>query len=73
MHTGHEREGRGPRLRSEPLRLVRSAREGVRLERGDGLVVRLASPEREVVVERARVSMLGLLLAWLASGDARRT
>jgi hypothetical protein len=54
------------------LRLVRSAREGVRWERGDGLVVRLAAPERETMVERGRVSLLGLLLAWAASGDARR-
>jgi hypothetical protein len=69
MDVGHEREGRRPRLRSETLRLVRSAREGVRWERGDGLVVRLAAPEREAMVERGRVSLLGLLLAWAASGD----
>jgi hypothetical protein len=72
MDAGYEREGRGPRLRSETLRLVRSAREGVRMERGGGLVVRLAAPERDAVVERARVSMLGLLLAWVASGGERR-
>ena len=69
MDAGYEREGRGPRLRSETLRLVRSAREGVRWERGDGLVVRLAAPERETMVERGRVSLLGLLLAWAASSD----
>jgi len=69
MDARHEREGRGPRLRGETLRLVRSAREGVQWERGDGLVVRLAAPEREAMVERGRVSLLGLLLAWAASGD----
>ena len=71
MRTGYEREGREPRLRGEPPRLVRSAREGVRWERGDGLAVRLAAPEREVVLERGRVSLLGLLLAWMASGERR--
>jgi hypothetical protein len=69
MDAGYEWEGRGPRLRSETLRLVRSAREGVRMERGDGLAVRLAAPESETMVERGRLSLLGLLLAWAASGD----
>jgi len=69
MDARYEWAGRGPRLRSEALRLVRSAREGVRLERGDGLAVRLATPESETMVERGRLSLLGLLLAWAASGD----
>jgi len=72
MDAGYEWEGRGPRLRSEALRLVRSAREGVRMERGDGLAVRLATPESETLVERGRVSLLGLLLAWAAGGGERR-
>ena len=50
----HRPEGQVPAARSGPLRLVRSAHEGVRWERGDGLAVRLAAPEREAVVDRAR-------------------
>jgi hypothetical protein len=45
-------------------------------ERGDGLEVRLAAPERERVrerpVERARVSLLGVLLAGFAGGRGQR-
>lgn len=54
------------------MRLLRSSREGVRWERPDGLVVRLAAPERAPRVERGRVSMLGMLVAWLASGAPER-
>lgn len=53
--------------RGEWLRLVRDAREGVRWERGDGLAIRMAAPERGPVVERGRISVLGMLLAWAAS------
>lgn len=56
---------------SEPWRLVRSAREGVRWERADGLAVRVAAPERESSIERARISLVGMLLAWAASGTAQ--
>lgn len=67
----YRREGQVLRPQAEPLRLVRSAHEGVRLERSDGLAVRLAAPERDTVVERARVSLLAMLLAWAASGERR--
>lgn len=66
------REGEGPRPPGEPLRLVRSARDGVRWERDDGLCVRLAAPERAQAIERGRVSLLGMLLAWAASGEKRK-
>ena len=67
----YRRERQAAALRDEPLRLVRSAHEGVRLERSDGLAVRLAAPERDAMVERARVSLLAMLLAWAASGERR--
>ena len=59
---------------AEPLRLVRSARDGVWWQRDDGLAVRLAAPERErgQAIERGRVSLLGMLLAWVASGPSPR-
>ena len=46
---------------------VHSGCDGIWWERADGLRVRLAAPEREPKVERARLSLLGLLLAYLAS------
>lgn len=49
--------------------LVGSGREGVRWDRGDGLSVRLAAPERERRVERGRLSLLGVLIAFAASGE----
>jgi hypothetical protein len=59
---------------AEPLRLVRSARDGVWWQRDDGLAVRLAAPERErePAIERGRVSLLGMLLAWVASSPSPR-
>ena len=51
------------------LALVRSGREGVWWDRGDGLSVRLAAPERERGIERGRLSLLGMLIAFAASGD----
>lgn len=65
------REVPAPNLGSEPLRLLHSAREGVRWERGDGLAVRLAAPEREAAIERGRLSLVGMLLAWAASSPKR--
>ena len=56
----------------EPLALLRSGREGVWWERGDGLNVRVAAAEREPVVERARLSMLAMLVAYLMSDRSRR-
>lgn len=59
-----------------PFDVRRSGREGVWWERGDGLEVRVAAPERDGVrarpIERARVSLLGVLLAGFASGRAQR-
>jgi hypothetical protein len=59
---------------AEPLRLVRSARDGVWWQRDDGLAVRLAAPEREreQAIERGRVSLLGMLLAWVSSSPSPR-
>jgi len=56
----------------EASALVGSGREGLWWERGDGLAVRLAAPERDRGIERGRVSMLGVLLAYLASGESPR-
>ena len=51
----------------EPLPHLRSGREGVWWERGDGLRVSVAAPEREPVVERTRLSMVAMLVAYLIS------
>jgi hypothetical protein len=67
----HRRES-AAEMRGEPLRLVRNAREGVRWERGDGLAIRMAAPERGPVVERGRISALGMLLAWAVSSPPPR-
>ena len=51
-----------------------AVREGAtaRTYRGrDGLDVRLAAPEREVPVQRERLSVVGVLLAFVASGTGR--
>jgi len=56
----------------DALALVRSEREGVWWERGDGLSVRLAGPERVRAIERGRLSLLGMLIAFAASGDRQR-
>lgn len=45
---------------------------GVRLLGRDGLDLRLAAPERELPVQRERLSMIGLLLAFFASGERPR-
>lgn len=62
----------GPPGAGEPLRLVRSPGEGVWWERGDGLAVRLAASEHEAPLERGRISLLGMLLAWAASDAPER-
>jgi hypothetical protein len=41
-------------------------------DRGDGLQVQLAAPERERRVERGRLSLLGMLIAFAASGERTR-
>lgn len=57
----------------ESLAILRSGNEGVWWERGDGMQVRLAAPERERAIERARLSLVGTLLALMVSSgnDAR--
>jgi hypothetical protein len=54
------------------LQLVRSGRDGVWWQRGDGLAVRVAAPERQPAVERERLSLVGMVLAWAASGPVPR-
>ena len=56
----------------DELALVRSEREGVWWDRGDGLSVRLAGPERERAIERGRLSLLGMHIAFAARGDRRQ-
>ena len=59
--SGHERhELRG------------SGRNGIWWERGDRLEVRVAASERERTVDRSRLSLLGMLVACLAGGSARK-
>lgn len=53
----------------DDLALVRGRRDGACWRAGDGLEVRLAAPEREASrLERGRLSLVGVMLAWLASG-----
>ena len=56
----------------ETLDLLRSGCGGVWWERGDGLEVRVAAPEGARAVERSRLSLLGMLLAYVASGGGER-
>ncbi|CAG0956815.1 hypothetical protein BURK1_00497 [Burkholderiales bacterium] len=64
------------RMRNEPERpygrddldYVRDGRAGACFRGRDGLDVRLASPERELPVQRERLSVVGVLIAFLASG-----
>ncbi|HVF64735.1 MAG TPA: hypothetical protein VNE58_12150 [Casimicrobiaceae bacterium] len=52
--------------------MLRSGREGVWWERGDGLEVRLAAAERSAGVERSRLSVLALVLACVVSDRVPR-
>ena len=56
----------------ESLDVLRSGPEGVWWERGDGLRVRIAAPEREAVVERTRLSLLATVLAYSVAGRSPR-
>ena len=56
----------------ESLNVLRSGREGVWWERDDGLQVRIAAPERETVVERARLSLFAMVLAYAVSERSPR-
>ena len=51
---------------------VREGRAGACFRGRDGLDIRLASPERESVVLRERLSLVGVLLALIASGPRAR-
>lgn len=50
------------------LDYVRGGRAGACLRGSDGLEVRFAAPEQEAHVERERLSLVGVLVAFLASG-----
>ena len=56
----------------DELAYVRGGKAGACLRGRDGLEVRLAAPEREVPVERERLSLVGVLVAFLASGAEPR-
>jgi hypothetical protein len=53
-------------------RLLRAGREGTFWQAPDGRLVRLAAAETEPPIERLRLSTLGLLVALVASGAAKR-
>jgi hypothetical protein len=54
------------------LALVGRGRDGVWWQSADGLRVVLAGPEREAVVDRARLSVVAVLLAMIAAGGEQR-
>lgn len=68
------------RMKEEPerpygrddLAYVRGGKTGACLRGRDGLEVRLSAPEREAPVERERLSLVGVLVAFLASGAEPR-
>lgn len=66
------RKALAPPRGRESLDVLRSGREGVWWERGDGLQVRIAAPEREAVVERTRLSLLAIVLAYAAAERSPR-
>lgn len=51
---------------------VSEGRAGAYYRGRDGLDVRLAAPEHDVPVQRERLSVVGVLLAFLASSDRPR-
>ncbi len=56
----------------DDLDYVRGGKAGTCLRGRDGLEVRLAAPEREAPIERERLSLVGVLVAFLASGAEPR-
>lgn len=52
--------------------VLRAGREGVWWERRDGLQIRVAAAEREASVERTRLSVLAMILAFAAAPRASR-
>jgi len=53
-------------------RLLRAGRRGTYWQANDGRLVQLAASESEPPIERWRVSVLGLLIAMVASGVSRK-
>jgi len=64
-------ELKGPYV-GRDYRLVRAGPHGTYWQAGDGRSVRLAAADGEAPVKRTRVSVLGILVALIASGAARR-
>ena len=48
----------------ESLNVLRRGREGVWWERGDGLRVAVAAPERDTTVDRRRLSLVAMVIAY---------
>jgi hypothetical protein len=57
---------------NDGLVLVRRGDTSVWWDRGDGLSVRLAASESQPAIERGRLSLLGVLVAFAAGGDRPR-
>ena len=58
--------------RGGDYRLLRAGRRGTYWQGPDGRSVQVAASEMEPSVERGRVSVLGMLIALVASGAAKR-
>ena len=56
----------------DDLDYVREGQRGALFRGRDGLDVRLAAPEREPSVSRERLSLVGVLVAFIASGRQPR-
>jgi len=56
----------------DDLNYVREGQRGALFRGRDGLDVRLAAPEREASVSRERLSLVGVLVAFIASGRQPR-
>jgi len=56
----------------DDLDYVREGRAGALFRGRDGLDVRLAAPERDASVSRERLSLVGVLIAFIASGMQSR-
>ena len=52
----------------DDLDYMREGQRGALFRGRDGLDVRLAAPEREASVSRERLSLVGVLIAFIASG-----
>jgi hypothetical protein len=56
----------------DDLDYVREGQRGALFRGRDGLDVRLAAPERQPSVSRERLSLVGVLVAFIASGTRPR-